>query len=217
MTSPYRPPQISPSIGQGWAVFGEAEARINNTQLFGTVFFGFASYINSGLIRSYCEIGRYCSIGRDVTIGLANHDSSVISTNPWFTFPTDRSQMRLANEEPKRRVIIGHDVWIGDGVRIMSGIRIGTGAIIGAGSIVTRDVPAYGVVVGSPARLVKQRFDSVTSDRLLASRWWELDPHGLRQVVSKDVHASLNALAQADLPTYPTTYTRLTPPKDKAP
>ncbi|WP_277454734.1 CatB-related O-acetyltransferase [Janibacter sp. DB-40] len=207
----YKEPLITPGSGQGWAVFAEPEARLFNAQLFGTVFFGFASYINSGHLRSYTEVGRYCSLGRDVTIGLGHHDSDVLSTSSWFSFPTDRYQQRLAARDPVRRVIVGHDVWIGDGVKIMSGVRIGTGAIIGAGSIVTKDVPAYGVVAGSPARLLKQRFPSETIDRLLESRWWELDPTQLRQVVTKDVAASLDLIADSNIPMFPTAYRRLTP------
>lgn len=52
---------------------------------------------------------------------------------------------------------IGHDVLIGAGAVILPGCSIGTGAVIGAGSVVTRDVPPYVIVAGSPARIIGHR------------------------------------------------------------
>jgi acetyltransferase-like isoleucine patch superfamily enzyme len=54
-------------------------------------------------------------------------------------------------------VVIGNDVWIGTHAVIMPGITIGDGAVVGAGSIVTKDVPPLAVVVGTPARILRQR------------------------------------------------------------
>lgn len=55
-------------------------------------------------------------------------------------------------------VRIGRDAWIGMGCIILPGVSIGEGAIVGAGSLVTKDVPPFGVAVGSPARVIKYRF-----------------------------------------------------------
>ena len=57
----------------------------------------------------------------------------------------------------KSRVRIGRDVWIGTKVTVSSGVTIGEGAVIGANAVVTRDIPAYSVAVGVPARVVKDR------------------------------------------------------------
>ena len=54
-------------------------------------------------------------------------------------------------------VVIGNDVWIGTRAVILPGVTIGDGAIIGAGAVVTRDIPAMGIAVGMPARVVGQR------------------------------------------------------------
>lgn len=56
-------------------------------------------------------------------------------------------------------IIISEDVWIGANCTIMPGITIGRGAIIGAGSLVTKDVPPYALVVGSPAKIVGKKFE----------------------------------------------------------
>ena len=60
------------------------------------------------------------------------------------------------------KVIVGDDVWIGYGAIIMSGVHIGKGAIIAAGSVVTKDVEAYAIVGGNPAKLLKYRSVSYT-------------------------------------------------------
>lgn len=54
-----------------------------------------------------------------------------------------------------RPVVLGDNVWVGDSAFIAKGVSIGDHAVIGARSVVTRDVPAYAVVAGSPAKVVK--------------------------------------------------------------
>ena len=52
---------------------------------------------------------------------------------------------------------IEDDVWIGAGAKVLDGVTIGRGSIIGAGAVVTRNVPAYTLAVGVPARVIKKR------------------------------------------------------------
>ena len=54
--------------------------------------------------------------------------------------------------------MIDDDVWIGYGATIMSGVHISQGAVIAAGAVVVKDVPAYAIFFGSPAKLWKFRF-----------------------------------------------------------
>lgn len=56
----------------------------------------------------------------------------------------------------KDQVIIGNNVWIGEGARILSGVTIGDGSVIGTNAVVTHDVPAYSVVGGVPAKIIKR-------------------------------------------------------------
>ena len=64
-------------------------------------------------------------------------------------------------------------MWLGYGATILSGVRIGHGAVVAARAVVTRDVPAYAIAAGNPARVVRRRFREDQIERLLAIRWWE--------------------------------------------
>jgi len=67
---------------------------------------------------------------------------------------------------------IGHDVWIGSGVLFAHGVTVGNGAVIAARSIVTRDVPPFAIVAGSPGRIVKYRFSEQVIERIQRIAWW---------------------------------------------
>ena len=70
---------------------------------------------------------------------------------------------------------IGHDVWIGGKALILSGVKIGTGAVIAAGSVVVNDVEPYTISGGNPNKLIRKRFDDITINKLLDSKWWNLN------------------------------------------
>ena len=55
---------------------------------------------------------------------------------------------------------------------IMSGVKIGNGAVVAAGTVVTKDVPPYAIVGGSPQKIIKYRFEPDQIEKLLAIRWW---------------------------------------------
>ena len=118
------------------------------------------------------KIGKFCSIANNITIYLdANHRTDWVTTYPFSVF---RESAKDIKGHPVSRgdVVIGHDVWIGIDATILSGVNIGTGAIIGASAIVTRDVPAYSVVAGNPAKVVKQRFSEEDITILQSLKWW---------------------------------------------
>lgn len=152
----------------------------------GTEFYnssiGRHSYIGYNSEVHSCDIGSFCSIANQLIVGGANHPLNWVSTSPVFYNVLGGTGRHLGNHEiaPLKRTIIGNDVWIGSRVTIMQGLNIGTGAVIGAGSIVTKDVPPYAVVAGSPARIIKYRFDENTIQKLLNSKWWELSDEELK-------------------------------------
>ncbi|WP_310962234.1 CatB-related O-acetyltransferase [Nocardioides marmorisolisilvae] len=135
-------------------------------------------------------IGRYCSIGRGVKIFSSGqaHRFDGLSTFPFFTLfeSIDRRHYNVRSGP----TVIGHDVWIGSNAIVMAGVRVGNGAVVGAGAVVTRDVPPYAIVAGSPARVVRLRFGDDVIARVQATAWWEL-PHGvLRARYSKLIESN---------------------------
>lgn len=146
-------------------------------------FIGAHSYVNSmSYIRGRFFIGRYCSIGRRVTIGAGLHELSGLSSSPIFSSgPANRKYddeqleiLNLSDLEPRAtHTVVQSDVWIGDGAVILPGVAVGVGCAIGANAVVTRSVPPYSIVAGSPARLIRRRFPDEVCQRLLRSEWWE--------------------------------------------
>lgn len=102
------------------------------------------------------EIGNYVSIGPNVTFALGgNHYTNTITTFPFKVKYFDEKEPEALT---KGKIIVEDDVWIGMNVLILSGVRIGKGAVIGAGAVVAKDIPAYAIVIGNPAKILKYRF-----------------------------------------------------------
>ena len=131
------------------------------------------------------SVGRYCSIASTVRSAPINHPHDALTTHPVLF---ERKFGAVDSDISWDAVLtIGDDVWIGHNAMILPGCKtIGRGAIIGAGSIVTRDVPAYAIVAGNPAKLLRMRFDDATIAAIEASRWWLLDPADIRALLAQD-------------------------------
>lgn len=124
-----------------------------------------------GIINMYCEsnepvqlkIGRYVSIAPEVEFLLGEeHTIHTISTYPFKNHLTGECEATT-----KGNIVVMDDVWIGRRVTILSGVTIGQGAIIAAGSVVTNNVPAYSIVGGVPAKVIKNRFSESLTRKLL--------------------------------------------------
>ncbi|MBN2730379.1 MAG: CatB-related O-acetyltransferase [Bacteroidales bacterium] len=105
------------------------------------------------------------------------HPTDLISTSPIFYAKDNPLRERLTDPtkiQEHKQTIIGNDVWIGVDALIMDGIRIGNGAIIGAKALVVKDVPAYAIVGGIPAHIIRYRFDENTIKLLEETQWWSL-------------------------------------------
>jgi virginiamycin A acetyltransferase len=121
-------------------------------------------------------IGKFCALARGVKFIMngANHKLSGISTYPFQIFGNGWEKVMPAAEDLpyKGDTVIGNDVWIGYEALFMPGIKVGNGAIVSSKSVVTGDVPAYAIVGGNPAKVIRYRFDSETIARLEQIAWW---------------------------------------------
>lgn len=97
--------------------------------------------------RGGIDIGENVSVSSDVIILTAEHDM-------------DTHDFAGRN----KKVIIEDYVWIGTRAMVLPGITVSRGALIAAGSIVTKDVPAFSVVAGVPARFIKKRPENINYD-----------------------------------------------------
>ena len=136
--------------------------------------------------RERLIIGKFCSIacGTKFLFNCANHTLKSLST---YTFPLFYEEWELEKSnittawDNKGNIIIGNDVWIDYEAVIMAGVHIGDGAIIAARAVVTKDVPPYTIVGGTPAKEIRKRFDAEVIQQLLILKWWNWSTDKIRQ------------------------------------
>ena len=136
------------------------------------------------------EIGRYAFIGRDCVINnsiIGNYtciaDGVQIGgmEHPYWDYSISP---QLSNQYVfGKQTIIGPDVWIAAGSIIKQGVKIGTGAVIGANSFVTKDVPDYAIVFGTPAKVYKYRFGDDIIKKLIDSSYFEFKPKEAKAIL----------------------------------
>ena len=149
---------------------------------------GAFSYTHSKLNKTI-TVGRFTSIAKGMTAMGAKHPLEWASTSPVFynqrllmqTYSADREvQLNAADFSYKPgNISIGNDVWIGEKVTLGHGVTIGDGAVIASNSVVSKDVPAYTVVGGLPAKKIRDRFETEVVQALQASQWWQYAPEDL--------------------------------------
>lgn len=159
--------------------------------------------VSGGELHQVSHIGRYCSkviIGQDPRsrpLDWLSTSHAVIASR-LTQHPEAQSLSAQCQDKP---TTLGHDVWIGRDVIIMKGVTIGTGAVVGAQSLVNKDIPPYAIVAGSPAKVIRYRFDEPTRQALLESRWWDYQLGALGGLAIEDPAALLEHLkAGAELP-----------------
>lgn len=149
--------------------------------------------------REKLIIGKFCSIacGTKFLFNCANHTLKSLST---YTFPLFYEEWELEKSnittawDNKGNIVIGNDVWIGYETVIMAGVHIGDGAIIAARAVVTKDVPPYTIVGGTPAKEIRKRFDAEVIEQLLIQKWWDWSTDKIHQCLPYIAEGKLDEL-----------------------
>lgn len=125
---------------------------------------GYLSFIGSRCtIYPNVSIGNYSSLAPDVLVIGKDHEYRIPGTPICFS-----GRLYI----PKTKIL--DEVWVGQRTIIMCGVTIGNGAIIAAGSVVVKDVEAYSIVGGNPAKFIKYRFnkeDIIKHEKMLNSQF----------------------------------------------
>ena len=144
------------------------------------------SYLMEFCYLQNVEVGKFANIAAMVRIGPTDHPMER-PTMHHFTYRRrlygfDKVDDEEFFEQRAARITrIGNDTWIGHGAIIMPGITVGDGAVIGSGAIVTKDVPPYTVVVGSPAKILRRRFSPELEAKYASIKWWDWSKEKIKE------------------------------------
>lgn len=125
-----------------------------------TAFVQATAMVSRDLVAdAYAYIGPNCQVGPKVKMGryvMLGPKVSIVGGDHRFDVPG--VPMIFTGRPELRETIIEDDAWIGYGAIVMAGVTVGRGAVVAAGAVVTRDVPAYEIWGGVPAKRISERF-----------------------------------------------------------
>ena len=136
-------------------------------------------------------IGNFVSFGAECVIMMGGNQ---LHRTDWIAaFPFDTRSFLPAGD-----TVIGDGCWIGSRAMIMQGVTLGEGAVVATGAVVTKDVPAYAIVAGVPAQVIKYRFPTDAIEKLCSAKIYDLDEKVFLKIreklQSEDVDALLTFL-----------------------
>jgi len=107
-------------------------------------------YIGTGLIITMPNSKSSCSMVIEDRVAIAPRVTFVLESNANWSY-LNNTIIPIQGS-----IFVGHDSWVGTGSIILPNTQIGEMSIIGAGSVVTKDVPSYSIVAGSPAKFIRK-------------------------------------------------------------
>ncbi|MDN5625931.1 MAG: CatB-related O-acetyltransferase, partial [Acinetobacter sp.] len=140
-------------------------------------------------------IGNFVCFGAECVIMMGGNQ---LHRPDWIsTFPFDTRSFLPAGD-----TVIGDSCWIGSRAMIMQGVTLGEGAIVATGAVVTQDVPAYAIVGGVPAKLIKYRFSQDQIEKLQSVKLYDLDENQIlkirEQLQGDDINQLIEFLKAAE-------------------
>ncbi len=161
-------------IGQG--------SRLINAEI------GDYSYCDRRADIANARIGKFTNIAASVRIGATDHPLDRASLHHFIYRSGDywddaKHDSDFFVHRASRTACIGHDTWIGHAAMVKPEVTIGHGAVVAAGALVTKDVPPYTIVAGTPARHLRDRQPAKIAERLIALGWWNWSHDRLRSAL----------------------------------
>ena len=126
-------------------------------------------------------IGKFANIAAFSRIGATDHPLETAACHHFLYRSADywddaENDAAFFAHRQSRRTTLGADTWIGAGAMIKPDVILGHGAVVAAGALVTKDVPAYAIVAGTPAKILRWRQSEDIAERLINLAWWDW-PH----------------------------------------
>lgn len=167
----------------GWCEVGRG-SRITHSRI------GNYSYCDRYCDIANATVGMFANIASFVRIGATDHPLDRASLHHFMYrsaayWPDAQDDADWFEKRRARRAVIGHDTWIGHNAQIKPEVTLGHGAVVASGAVVTRDVPAYAIVAGVPARVIRMRLPEDLAARMIALAWWDWD-HALLRAALDD-------------------------------
>ncbi|MCU0907024.1 MAG: chloramphenicol acetyltransferase [Rhodobacteraceae bacterium] len=164
-----------------WTEVGEDSVILNST-------FGAYSYCTRLCDIANTTVGKFANIASMVRIGPTDHPMTRASLHHFLYrsaeyWPDEAPDADFFAARAARRTVIGHDTWIGHGAVVKPEVTVGNGAVIGSGSVVTKDVPAYTIAAGNPAKVIRRRFPEEVGQAMDRLAWWDWDHETLRKAL----------------------------------
>jgi len=194
-------PSVHPTASVSACKLGAYTEVGARTQLLEVELADYSYIVNDGNV-AYTTFGKFCSVAAMTRINPGNHPMAR-AAQAHFTyragayFPGEADEAEFFDWRRAHHVDIGHDVWIGHGAIILAGRKVGTGAVVAAGAVVTKDVPAYAIVAGNPARAIRQRFPDAIATRMQRLAWWNWSHEQLRRALPDFQRLSAEAFLDA--------------------
>jgi len=163
--------------------------------------FGDYSYCDRMAEVANAEIGKFANIAAFSRIGATDHPMTTASLHHFLYRSADYFDDAEHDEaffahRASRVAKIGHDTWIGHGAMVKPEVTLGHGSIVAAGAVVTKDVPPYMIVAGTPATPMRPRFSQTIADRLLDLAWWDWSHDHLRAALLDFRHLTADAFLE---------------------